>query len=188
MQKLTGPLIVAGAILGGAIIGTTFSGIAAGNSSSYAEDRAEIQNLQARYLFAMDWGDADAYASTFAPDGVLDFAGGVEKGRQQIHDAIKKFHDDDMKRSAAAASGLRPAHRRHNISNIVVKIDGNHATGRAYWFEFHDDNPERKAYVGAYGHYEDELEKIDGKWYFTKRKIMNEQMASRAAEPANPAW
>ncbi|MEO6378117.1 MAG: hypothetical protein ABIO37_08850, partial [Caulobacteraceae bacterium] len=26
----------------------------------YAADRAEIENLQARYLFALDWQDADA--------------------------------------------------------------------------------------------------------------------------------
>ena len=39
---------------------------------SYAEDRAEIEDLMARYLFAMDWGDFDAYAATFTEDGVLD--------------------------------------------------------------------------------------------------------------------
>jgi len=186
MQKLVGPLIVAAAILGGAMIGATFAGAASGNSDPYAADRAEIQNLQARYLFAMDWGDADAYASTFAPDGILDFAGGVEHGRKEIHDAIQNFHDQAVKRSQE--EGLRPAARRHNISNMVLKIDGNHATGRAYWFNFNDDNPDRKAYVEAYGHYEDELEKIDGKWYFTKRKILNEQMAKRAATAENPAW
>jgi hypothetical protein len=32
------------------------------------------------------------------------------------------------------------------------------------------------------------MEKIDGKWYFTKRKIFNEQLADHAAGPKNPAW
>ena len=187
MRKLGGPLIIAGAILGGSMIIATFAG-AAGNSSSYAEDRAEIQNLQARYLFALDWGDADTYAGTFAPDGVLDYAGGVEKGRKEIHDSIQKFHDDAMKASAKANPGLRPSARRHNITNMVIKIDGNHATGRAYWVEFNDNDPDRKAQLGAYGHYEDTMEKIDGKWYFTSRKILNEQLPERAAGPKNPAW
>ena len=38
----------------------------------YASDRAEIADLMARYLFAMDYNDYDAYAECFAEDGVLD--------------------------------------------------------------------------------------------------------------------
>ena len=44
---------------------------------SYARDRAEIADLMARYLFAMDYHDADAYAGCFAEDGVLDYAMGL---------------------------------------------------------------------------------------------------------------
>ena len=187
MRKLLVPLVVGGAVLGGAIAGATFAGAASSNNkSSYAEDRAEIQNLQARYLFALDWGDADTYASTFAPNGELDYASGVEKGRKAIHDSIQKFHEMMMK--AGAHSKLRPSATRHNITNMVIKVDGNHATGRAYWVEFNDNNKDRKAELGAYGHYEDTMEKIDGKWYFTKRVIYNEQLPKRAAGPKNPAW
>ena len=38
-------------------------------SHSYAEDRAEIEDLMARYLFAIDYNDWDAYVGTFAEDG-----------------------------------------------------------------------------------------------------------------------
>jgi hypothetical protein len=41
--------------------------------SSYAEDRAAIEDLQARYLFALDFHDPDLYVSTFTPDGILDY-------------------------------------------------------------------------------------------------------------------
>ncbi len=34
-------------------------------TSSYAEDRAAIEDLQARYLFALDFHDPDLYVSTF---------------------------------------------------------------------------------------------------------------------------
>jgi hypothetical protein len=37
--------------------------------SSYAEDRAAIEDLQARYLFALDFHDPDLYVSTFTEDG-----------------------------------------------------------------------------------------------------------------------
>ena len=186
MRKLLVPALVGGAILGGIIAGATIAGAASSNSSSYADDRAAIQDLQARYLFALDWGDADTYASTFTPDGVLDYAGGVEKGRKQIHDSIMQFHENMVK--AGAVSGLRPSASRHNITNMVIKVDGNHATGRAYWVEFSNNNPKRKAELAAYGHYEDSMEKIDGKWYFTKRKILNEQLDDRPGGPNNPAW
>ena len=50
-------------------------------ASSYAEDRAAIEDLQARYLFALDFHDPDLYVSTFTPDGVLDIGNGEIKGR-----------------------------------------------------------------------------------------------------------
>ena len=49
--------------------------------SSYAEDRAAIEDLQARYLFALDFHDPDLYVSTFTQDGVLDYGSGDVKGR-----------------------------------------------------------------------------------------------------------
>jgi len=36
-------------------------------ASSYAEDRAAIEDLQARYRFALDFHDPDLYVSTFTP-------------------------------------------------------------------------------------------------------------------------
>ncbi len=50
---------------------------------SYAEDRAAIEQLEAEYLFAIDWGDAESYAALFAPDGVLEWARGRAVGRRR---------------------------------------------------------------------------------------------------------
>ena len=41
------------------------------STDSYAEDRALIENLQARYMFAMNSFDLDTYVSTFTEDGIL---------------------------------------------------------------------------------------------------------------------
>jgi hypothetical protein len=38
----------------------------------YADDRAAIVDLQARYVMAMDYFDADCYAAVFAEGAVLD--------------------------------------------------------------------------------------------------------------------
>ena len=157
------------------------------SQTSYGEDRALIEDLQARYMFALDFRDPDTYAMTFTEDGVLDY-GPVVKGR----DAIKKVIADMGKRAQDQAAkdppGLRPVVGRHNISNIVLKIDGNKAVGRAYWFHYSNNNEKRTGMLDSFGHYEDEMVKVNGKWLFSKRKIYNEQVAEWASKPGNPAW
>jgi hypothetical protein len=155
-------------------------------NSSYAEDRAEIEDLQARYMFALDFHDPDTYASTFTEDGVLDY-GPVVKGR----DAIKKVIADMGKRVAAQApeaAGQPPLVGRHNISNIVIKVEGDKAEGRAYWFHYSNRGPKGAGTLDSFGHYEDEMVKVNGQWYFSKRKIYNEQVAAWAYKGGNPAW
>jgi hypothetical protein len=151
--------------------------------SGYAEDRAAIEDLQARYLFALDFHDPDLYVSTFTQDGVLDYGSGLVKGREAIKEVINRMPNP------AATAGLRPAAARHNISNIVIKVDGNQAAGRSYWFHYSNDNPQRRGVFDGFGHYEDELVKIDGKWLFTMRKICNEGRDEWAYKGGkNPAW
>jgi hypothetical protein len=157
------------------------------DKSGCAEDRAEIEDLQARYMFALDWQDADVYSATFTEDGILDWAGGIARGRDAIRADVRGMKEQFAKHEAADAP-LRPARLRHIITNIVVRVDGNQGTGRAYWFELNDDVRDRRPYLGAYGHYQDELRKVNGHWLFSKRKIYNEQMDSRAAPAQNPAW
>lgn len=151
----------------------------------HAADRAEIQDLQARYLFALDWQDADAYAATFTEDGVLDWAGGIVQGREAIRKEVHGMRAYFEKHEKADAP-TRPARLRHFISNVVLDFHGDRAVGRAYWFEISDDNRNRWPYVGGYGHYEDELRKVDGRWLFSRRKIYNEALESRVASPVNP--
>jgi len=153
--------------------------------SSFAEDRAEIENLQAKYMFALDWQDADAYAATFTEDGVLDWAFGVCEGREAIRKEAEGMYDHFAKLAAADAP-LRRARLRHFISNFVLEVDGDRATGFAYWFEVNNDIMGRWPYLGGYGHYEDEMRRENGRWLFTRRKIFNEVMAHRVGSEENP--
>lgn len=156
--------------------------------SSYAEDRALIEDLQARYMFALDFQDADAYASTFTENGVLDSADGVIRGHEAIRNYIVQNQKSWEAMKAKDTSGSRPPVGRHNITNIAIKIDGDRAVGRAYWFIITNFNPERTPTIISFGHYEDEMVKADGKWLFSKRKIFNESRNDRAAKGGNPAW
>jgi uncharacterized protein (TIGR02246 family) len=159
------------------------SGVFAGN---YGEDRALIEDLQARYLFALDFQDPQAYANTFTEDGVLDYGMGQIKGRKAIAEMVTGMRER-TKQQAAKDAGLRPAAGRHSISNIVITVNGDKATSVAYWSHMGNANPERKSVVNSFGHYEDELVKVNGQWLFSKRKIYNEVIPEwSAAGAANP--
>jgi uncharacterized protein (TIGR02246 family) len=171
----------------GAVAALSIAALAASTAfaeDNYAEDRAKIEDLQARYLFALDFRDAEAYAATFAEDGVLDYGAGKIVGRQAIREMVAGLRANAERQSGQDTSGLRPAAGRHNISNIVLTIDGDRATGTAYWFHMGNANPERRAQLNSFGHYEDELVKVDGEWLFSLRKIYNEQVAEWAVGAA----
>ena len=202
MKKWIGILLFA--ITGLSLISILSCSLVDNKVSSYAEDRAQIEDLQARYMFALDFQDLDTYASTFTEDGILDIVGMKWQGREEIKKAIQRPQQAAPKADPEAvtegtpegektvatkeAQKLYPATGRHNITNIVLKIDGDRAKGRAYWFHYGNNNPERKAVLDSYGHYEDELVKVNGQWLFSKRVIYNEQRAEWRGPVKNPCW
>lgn len=148
-------------------------------------DKIEIGELQNRYMFALDWWDADVYAGVFTEDGVLAWPEGHAEGREAIRATCVRL--GEMYRSqGAAAAPTKMAHKRHFVSNRVIRIDGDRATARCYWFDFNNDGQPRWPYVQAYGYYEDELVRTTEGWRFTNRKIFNEM--SGESPPENPAW
>jgi hypothetical protein len=180
VKTLIAPVGAAAAAVLITLAATSMNSRAAG---SYADDRSEIEDLQARYLFALDFHDPDLYASTFTDDGILDVGSGEIKGHDAIKQTIARMPQ------AAASPGMRPAVGRHNISNIVLRVDGNKASGRAYWFHYSNDNPKRAGVFDGFGHYDDELVKVKGRWLFSTRRIYNENRDEWAYKGTkNPAW
>ena len=151
---------------------------------SYAEDRAEIEDLMSRYLFAIDYNDWDSYVETFAPDGVLEFASGSSKGRPAIREMVTKFATG-ISRFYHTEDG-KPAKLRHVILQSVIRVEGNRAWGRTLWLEMANHGPGDTMKMGTYGIYEDEIHKIDGHWLFAKRNVLNEFIKSRSSGPNNP--
>lgn len=188
MRKLSIIVFIFMAILSVTFI-MTYSSADTG-AASYAEDRAQIEDLQARYMFALDFGDLDTYVKTFTEDGILDIIGFKWQGRETIKRELGAM-SANMNKDKPVSDGekkLYPSTGRHNITNIVIKINGNKAIGRAYWFHMGNDNPDRKATLDSYGYYEDEMEKVNGEWLFSKRIIYNEQMKEWIGSKKNPAW
>jgi hypothetical protein len=79
MPKLIAPVTASVVAAAATLTVTTMTSGATG--TSYAEDRAAIEDLQARYLFAMDFGDPDLYVEMFSEDGILDVGSGEIRGR-----------------------------------------------------------------------------------------------------------
>jgi uncharacterized protein (TIGR02246 family) len=151
---------------------------------SYASDRAEIADLMARYLFAMDYHDADAYAECFAEDGVLDYAMGTLSGREAIRAEAKVFADK-IGEVFKDWQG-NPAKLRHLVQHKAIRIDGDRAWNTGMWWEMTNGGAEGSLATPSFGTYEDELARIDGRWLFKRRKIYNEFLAGRHSGPGNP--
>lgn len=166
------------------LLGSATAAFAGGN---YGEDRALIEDLQARYLFALDFRDPEAYAGTFTEDGILDYGMGQIRGRKAIAEMVSNLRARAKEQQAKDTSGLRPAAGRHSITNIVIKVNGDKATSVAYWSHVGTNTPERKATLDSFGHYEDELVRVKGEWLFSKRKIYNEVVPEWVAGENNPA-
>lgn len=164
-------------------------------SETYAQDRAEIEDLMARYLLAMDWNDFDSYADCFTEDGTLDYAAGQTVGRENIRAEAKEFKE----RVAEIFVDIdgNPAILRHVLCHSVIRVEGDKAWHTGLWFETANDGPKVPSKsapdgmrlsptMGSFGTYEDELVRVDGEWKFKYRNIRNEFLHGRASRLENP--
>ena len=76
------------------------------------------------------------------------------KGREAIKAVIARMP------SPAAVPGMRTGAARHNISNDVIRVEGDKAYSHSYWFHYSNDNPQRKGVFDGFGHYEDQAEDL----------------------------
>ena len=153
-------------------------------SPTYGQDRAEIEDLMARYLFAIDYFDWEAYVATFAPEGELEFASGKYVGHDQIRAAVTRFAEG-IGRFYHTADG-KPAILRHIVLQSSIRVEGERAWGRTIWLEMANHGPNDEPKIGTYGLYEDEFRKIDGHWLIARRNVLNEFIRNRGSGPENP--
>lgn len=172
--------IFAGVVLAAAVTIVTVPGLAQNQQQySYAEDRARIENLSNHYMAAVDAGDIGTVMETWAEDGVLDWVGGVENGRDEIEAAMSNFGGSGVMGTLPADATDR-RRTRHQIINHVIEVDGDKATSFAYWFAMTNNTTHRQVELLYMGHYEDELSRIEGEWRFTKRKVYNESQHNKS--------
>jgi hypothetical protein len=146
-----------------------------------AQERADIENLAYRYIFALDWRDSETYASTFAPDGVLNYGGGQAVGHRQIAAMVEGIRQREMAKLAPGETGQGNGHGQHFVTAMVINVadDGASAVAQAYWVHLSGVEPR----IDSYGHYVDRLVKLNGEWRYSARRTYNEQAKGRQTFP-----
>ena len=123
------------------------------------EEKDAIRELMAEYCFCLDNNRFADMAALFTEDGTWDTAFGKGTG----HDGVEA-----LVRQLRSAPGAR--HRAiHHVTNIVIKVDGERATGFSNWVTV--QNSEHGPKIGSAGSYTDDFVKQNGRWLFRYRKI-----------------
>src|SRR5262252_4888271 len=140
---------------------------AQGNLGTY-EDRIAVEDVMARYVWAVDSLDADGYVAVFTEDAVIDSNGSISKGHAQIRkivtDLIKRANDNK-------AAGKPAGNLHHVISNIrIVFPKPGEAIHYSYWQTVRKGD-DGKMVAAAMGRSEDHLVKPNGKWLIQFRKL-----------------
>lgn len=173
-----------GLAMAGLAMATACTPAAEQQAASYADDRAAIEDVMARYLFAIDFHDWDAYVATFAEDGTIEFASGAFTGREEIREAVTSF-SENIGAFYQTEDG-EAAKLRHVILQSTVRVEGDRAWATSLWVEMANDGPGDSLKMGTFGTYEDQLAKIDGEWLLTYRNVLNDFIPGRNPGPENP--
>ena len=133
-------------------------------------DRAEIQEVVARYVTALDGLDADAYEGVFTADGEYDVTGNVYKGRAAIRKIVTDLQASRARNDAAGTPSARLYHVMSNSSIEIVDAANARHQSYAQTVRLADNN---QFVVGFMGRYEDVLVKVDGRWLIKSRKLVS---------------
>jgi hypothetical protein len=150
----------------------------------YAADRAAIEDLMARYLFALDYNDLDSFIAMFTDDAEFEFARGGSRARTTSSPRCKGFKlrigehykDEDG----------NPAVLRHVLAHTAIRVVGDRAWTRAQWFEMANDGPARASRWAPSGSTRTSCARSTGRWLFSERRISTSSCPGRESGPDNP--
>lgn len=122
-------------------------------------DHIELRNLVMLYCRGIDRRDFALVRACYHDDAIDDH-GGMFCGSA----------DDYV---AWVEQALAPLECTiHSIGNSIFAVDGDHAEGEHYSYNFHRTRPPERQEVVIYGRYLDRYERRDGVWKFAHRRIV----------------
>lgn len=127
------------------------------------EDRIAIQDLIARYAWALDTGDVDALVACFTPTAVVIEEVFEDPDRWEGHSGIRRLAEH-----YAASPGF-PG-RQHHVSQSIVEGSGERCSVKSFAFvtECCGEPPYTLRFTG---YYDDRVVKSHGQWLFQERVI-----------------
>jgi hypothetical protein len=126
-----------------------------------SDDRDEISNLIARYAELLNLGQIDELGDLFRHGRITSTTG------DQVYDGT------DAVKEMYRASVVFPENLPDTLlftSNLQIDVDGDSATGKAYFLGMHQTTNGVAAVIA--GRYHDEFRRIDGKWWFHHRHML----------------
>lgn len=114
-------------------------------------DADAVRRLKHEYCHTIDAGEYDAWVSLFVEDGrFLQYDAEIHEGHEELAAFATGPFDDAYE------------HTAHVVTNPVVDVEGDEATGRWYLLLFYRD---ADGAVGwKQGAYEDRFRRVDGEW------------------------
>jgi uncharacterized protein (TIGR02246 family) len=130
------------------------------------EDRMAVEDVMARYVWAVDSLDAEGYVALFTEDAIIDSNGNISKGHAEIRKIVTgliKWREENREK------GLPASNLYHVISNVRVTFPKpGEALHQSYWQTMHRDKDGRMI-TGGMGRSRDRLVKRNGKWLIQER-------------------
>ncbi len=140
---------------------------AQGNLGTY-EDRVAVEDVMARYVWAVDSFDADGYVAVFTDDAVIDANGTISRGHAEIRGIVTGLI---KRRDENAARGVPASSLHHMTSNVRITFPKpGEALHQSYWQTLRR-GADGAMIIAAMGRSEDRLVKRNGKWLIQSRKL-----------------
>ena len=132
------------------------------------EDRIAVEDVMARYVWAVDSLDPDGYVAVFTEDAIIDSNGSISKGPQEIRRIVTSLI---QRRDDNRAKGLPTSNLYHVISSVRITFPKpGEALHQSYWQTVRRDKDGRMI-AAAMGRSEDRLVKRNGTWLIQFRKL-----------------
>jgi uncharacterized protein (TIGR02246 family) len=132
------------------------------------EDRIAVEDVMARYVWAVDSLDAEGYVAVFTEDAVIDSNGTLSKGHEEIRRIVTNLI---QRRNENKAKGLPTSNLYHVVSNVRISFPKpGEALHQSYWQTVRRDK-DGKMTAAAMGRSEDRLVKRNARWLIQSRKL-----------------
>jgi 3-phenylpropionate/cinnamic acid dioxygenase small subunit len=122
------------------------------------DDKAQIAEVLIRYATGIDSKDWPLFRTCWTDEVDIDYGDlGHFTNADEFAALMTQIHD-----------GMGQTY--HRISNIAIKVDGDHATARSYVHALLMAVPgDSSSWIEALGHYDDELVRTPDGWRIGKR-------------------